>query len=147
MRFSLMVQGLVAALWIAYDSFMYLYGTSNSGAKSDRARDGLSDGVIFANKRAEIWGAMREWLKGGSIPRDPELTEQLIGPEYTYNLRQEIQLERKEDMKKRGLASPDLGDALALTFAYPVIPHALAGGEGPNEPLVETEYNPFENAA
>jgi hypothetical protein len=117
------------------------------GAKSDCARDGLSDGVMFANKRAEIWGAMREWLKGGAIPRDPELTEQLIGPEYTYNLRQEIQLERKEDMKKRGLASPDLGDALALTFAYPVIPHALAGGEGPNEPLVETEYNPFENAA
>jgi len=79
-------------------------------------------GPLFANKRAEMWGRMKEWLKTGAIPDDPTLAQDLIGLEYGYDARNAIQLEKKEDMKKRGLASPDLGDALALTFAYPVHP-------------------------
>lgn len=79
-------------------------------------------GPLFANKRAEIWGRMKEWLKIGAIPDDPALTQDLIGLEYGYDARNAILLERKDDMKKRGLASPDLGDALALTFAQPVHP-------------------------
>ena len=51
-----------------------------------------------------------------------------------------IQLEKKEDMKKRGLASSDFGDALALTFAYPVS-HA-APERRPRRPLM-VEYDPF----
>ena len=47
-------------------------------------------------------------------------------------------------MMRRGLDSPDLADALALTFALPVQAHAHAGGDGPKKPLVESEYNPFE---
>jgi len=74
----------------------------------------------YANKRAEIWGNMREWLEEGAIPDDPELAADLTGIEYGYDARGAILLEKKEDMKKRGLASPDLGDALALTFALPV---------------------------
>ena len=57
------------------------------------------------------------------IDNDPELIADLTGVEYGYRLkdgREAIQLERKSDMRKRGLASPDNGDALALTFAYPV---------------------------
>lgn len=54
------------------------------------------------------------------MPADAELRADLCGVEYGFNARGEIQLEKKEDMKKRGLASPDLGDALALTFAHPV---------------------------
>jgi hypothetical protein len=49
--------------------------------------------------------------------------------EYGYVLREgrdAIILEKKEDMKRRGLASPDLADALALTFAYPVAAHDRA---------------------
>ena len=46
-------------------------------------------------------------------------------------------------MKRRGLASPDLADALALTFAWPVLSRDDAGGEGPRRPLVEIEYDPF----
>ncbi|MDQ3222670.1 MAG: terminase, partial [Gemmatimonadota bacterium] len=46
----------------------------------------------------------------------------LIGPEYSYNAAEEILLEKKEHMKARGLASPDYGDALALTFAEDVAP-------------------------
>jgi hypothetical protein len=103
-------------------------------------------GERFANKRAEMWGMMRAWLKGGAIPNDPDLKAQLVGPTYTYTLQKnEIQLERKEDMMRRGLDSPDLADALALTFALPVAAHAHAGGEFPMKPLVESEYDPFDN--
>ena len=82
-----------------------------------------SDGAKprYANKRAEMWGNLRDWLKGGgALPDDPELRADLTGVEYGYTATGEIQLEKKEDMKKRGLASPAIGDALALTFAHPV---------------------------
>src|SRR6516225_697712 len=69
---------------------------------------------------------------------------QLTRLTYTFNLRGEIQLEKKEDMIKRGLDSPDRADALALTFAYPMAPHELAGGEWPRKTLVQHEYDPFE---
>jgi hypothetical protein len=94
------------------------------GGRSDRAQVDQDRPVGYANKRAEIWGAMRDWLPGGAIDNDPELIADLIGIEYGYVLRDgrdAIQLERKEDMKRRGLASPDNADALALTFAYPVV--------------------------
>lgn len=72
----------------------------------------------FANKRAEMWGDMKQWLiDGGAIENDAELIDDLIGPEYTINNKGQIQLEPKEKMKKRGLASPNCADALALTFA------------------------------
>jgi hypothetical protein len=72
--------------------------------------------IVYANKRAEMWGAMRAWLAGGMISDDRELLADLSGVEYGYALsegRDAIILEKKEDMKKRGLASPDLADALA----------------------------------
>ena len=101
------------------------------------------EGERYANKRAAMWGAMRAWDKTGSLVNDPELRGQLTGLTYTYNLRGEIQLEKKEDMVKRGLESPDRADALALTFAYPLAPHELAGGLHVTKSLVEHEYNPF----
>jgi hypothetical protein len=101
------------------------------------------EGERYANKRAEMWGLMRGWLKGGAIPNDPDLKAQLVGPLYTYTIKNEIQLEKKEDMMRRGLDSPDLADALALTFALPVAAHEGAGRDGPGKPLVVSEYNPF----
>lgn len=101
------------------------------------------DGEKYANKRAAMWGALRFWLRQGAIPNDPDLKSQLIGPTYWYNNRDEIQLESKEDMMTRGVASPDRADALALTFAYPLASHALAGGDHPRKPQVESEYDPF----
>ena len=76
----------------------------------------------YANKRAEMWDRMRAWIKEtGCLPPDAEgLAADLQGPEYGYDIRERIQLERKKDMKKRGLASPDEADALAMTFALPV---------------------------
>jgi hypothetical protein len=95
------------------------------GASADRSLVTESGNVRYANKRAEMWGYMRDWLKGGSIPDDPDLAEQLTGTQYGYIFREGkdvILLEKKADMKKRGLSSPDRADALALTFAYPVNP-------------------------
>jgi hypothetical protein len=81
----------------------------------------------YANKRAEMWGGLRSWLtRGGCIPPTRELRDDLTGVQYGFDRDGRIQLERKEDMKKRGLSSPDYGDALALTFSYPVMSSGLA---------------------
>lgn len=116
------------------------------GAKADAipAEDEVDK---FANKRAEMWGALRKALKSGlAIPDDDQLKQELVALEYGFNVRDEIQLERKSDMKKRlpAVGSPDIADALALTFAYPVTAHRSAGRLGADqEPRVEHEYNPF----
>lgn len=76
----------------------------------------------YVNKRAEMWDLGREAIKAGlDLPSDDELCDELVAVEYGYNPKQLIQLEKKEDMKKRGLASPDCADALMLTFAAPVM--------------------------
>lgn len=76
----------------------------------------------YYNKRAEMWGEMKLWLKdGGAIdPGDDGLYQDLIGPETVPRLDGKILLESKEDMKARGLPSPNKADALALTFSFPV---------------------------
>ena len=76
--------------------------------------------IMYGNKRAEIWGEMKNWLKSGSIPNDRFLKTDLISPKMKPDSRGTIFLESKKDMKSRGLASPDAADAIALTFAFPV---------------------------
>ena len=81
---------------------------------------------LTANKRTEMWIRMRNWLEGGAIPVDDALDADLTGVEYGYGRDEAtLILEKKEHMKARGLGSPDNGDALACTFAEPVIPRAL----------------------
>jgi hypothetical protein len=79
-----------------------------------------SEDEAYANKRTELWGRIREWLKEGCIPVGGELIDDLAGPEYNFNGKDQIILESKEKMKSRGLASPDFADALACTFAVKV---------------------------
>jgi len=76
----------------------------------------------YLNKRAEIWGLGKKWLKeGGAIdPHDKVLLEDLMAPETVARLDGRIQLEGKDAMKARGMASPNRADALMLTFAEPV---------------------------
>jgi hypothetical protein len=76
--------------------------------------------IMYGNKRAEIWGEMRDWLKSASVPNDRFLKSDLISPKMKPDSRGTIYLESKKDMKARGLASPDAADAIALTFAFPV---------------------------
>lgn len=94
----------------------------------------------FLNKRAEMWFAIRDWLRaGGSIPNDQALKMDLSGPTYKFNAAGKIQLESKDDIKKRGLPSPDIADALAVTFATPV--RVLPPGGAESRAI--TEYSIF----
>lgn len=84
------------------------------GAKSGR--------VDASDKRSDMWLTMREWFEDStvSIPNDDNLKTDLCSLQYSINSSGEYKLEKKEDAKKRGVASPDIGDALCLTFAHPV---------------------------
>ena len=77
-----------------------------------------------------MWCLLRDWLdSGGAVPPDEELRSDLVSPEYGFTGdKGQIVLEKKQDMKKRGLASPDCGDSLALTFAAPVRPSRTREG-------------------
>ena len=77
----------------------------------------------YHNRRAELWTKGRDWIvAGGCLPEDVELEADLTGIEFGYDDRERTQMEKKEDMKKRGLASPDSADALMLTFANHIEP-------------------------
>jgi hypothetical protein len=76
--------------------------------------------LMYGNKRAEMWGAMREWLKSASIPSDRMLKSDLISPMMKPDSKGTIFLESKKDMRARGLASPDAADAICVTFAFPM---------------------------
>lgn len=75
----------------------------------------------FVNLKAEMWSRMKDWLRdNGSLPDRDDLADDLTAPLYEYDHAGRLKLERKEDLKQRGLASPDIADALALTFAQTV---------------------------
>ena len=67
-----------------------------------------------------MWQTMKEWLLTGAIDGSPRLETDLCGPGLREDLKQRVWLESKKEMKARDVASPDEGDALALTFAQPV---------------------------
>jgi hypothetical protein len=100
--------------------------------------------VRCANKRSEVWCAMAEWLRAAAIVNDEELKAQLVAPEFSENA-QGVILERKEDMRARGLGSPDVADSLALTFSAPVFTAQSFVGRGDH--LVVSEYNPWSREA
>ncbi|MBF9032499.1 hypothetical protein HKCCE3408_19040 [Rhodobacterales bacterium HKCCE3408] len=92
------------------------------GINFGRRSDLTLTGERAANKRTEMWLSARAWLARGSLPKDDRLSAELLAPMYRYDATNALVLERKEDMKKRGIPSPDIADAFALTFAYPVQP-------------------------
>lgn len=119
------------------------------GANPDRSMPG-QEAIVYMNKAAEMWGVLKEWLTtGGAIPDDVDLKAQLETRQYGYVIKDgkdAIMLEKKADLKKRGLQSPDIADALALTFAYPVQASQQAGRAAAGiAPMVVSEYDPFHN--
>jgi hypothetical protein len=99
------------------------------------------NGSTYFNRRSELWGMMRDWLSAGAeIPDDPELASDLCGPEYYFSPKQQVQLESKDDMKARGLSSPDCADMLAMTFQVKVAPP-------PPRPKQEYRYPGQDNLA
>ena len=104
----------------------------------------------FANRRMEMWWHMAQWIKqGGAIPPDPVLQGDLGAPTYGYTPKGPKILEAKDKLKERIGRSPDLADALALTFAAPVAPklsrsmeRAIYGAKDSYDPqeAFESEY-------
>ena len=91
------------------------------------------DDERYANRRAEMWDAVREWLTGNvQLPKDDKLLDDLCSVNKKYDQKGRLQLESKDDVKKRLGRSPDKADALALTFAEPVydIGHPRMYGNG-----------------
>lgn len=88
-----------------------------NGASSPTKKD------KYSNKRAEMWAEMNIWFKseaGVDVPDLDSLHSDLVAPKYSYDSNGRLKIEKKEDMKKRGIRSPDEADALSLTFAQPV---------------------------
>ncbi|MDL2281333.1 terminase family protein [Selenomonadales bacterium OttesenSCG-928-I06] len=106
----------------------------------------LKDSVYY-NRRSEMWDKMRDWLeKGGAIPDLPELKAELTAPEFEIDHLGRIRLESKKKLKEKTGRSPDLADALALTFAMPVVPKHLAGHGSNRRLMCSTDYDVFKNA-
>jgi hypothetical protein len=111
---------------------MFIDSAGISGAVGSRLRQLGHSNVIEINFGADspdskyrfmrdfMWGRLKDWLLTGAIDSDAQLEVDLNGPGYMLDNRVRVQLESKKDMKKRGLDSPDSGDALALTFAQTV---------------------------
>lgn len=81
------------------------------------------DHEVYENRGAEMWWLMQQWFDDTPcrIPNDPALISDILARQPGDNTSRGLkQLESKREMKKRGLRSPDGGDALALTFAEPV---------------------------
>lgn len=112
--------------------FIDATGGSIGGPIGDRLRQlghkvidvqfsGASPDAACANLRAYMWKKMRDWLDRGAIDKSTDLEIDLTAPGSYLDKKEKLLLESKEDMKSRGLDSPDDGDALALTFAQPVV--------------------------
>tara|TARA_R110000787_G_scaffold83396_2_gene179538 strand:+ start:425 stop:1957 length:1533 start_codon:yes stop_codon:yes gene_type:complete len=78
---------------------------------------GAQDKEMYGNHRTEMWGRIRDWLPSASLPDSKDLADDLCAPMYEFTLKGQLKLEPKDKMKKRGFASPDYADALAMTFS------------------------------
>jgi hypothetical protein len=92
---------------------------------------------LYMRRRDEMWCLLRDWLEEGGvqIPDDDALHADLVSPSGGPDSNNRMVLETKDDMKKRGIRSPDLADALALTFAEPI--------GTPMKPLAQAEPDYF----
>ena len=102
----------------------------------------------YINRRSEMWWLMKQWIEeGGAIPNDIALKQELATPIYWYDNVGRRVLESKDQIKKRlqGAGSPDLADALALTFALPVAKKEMEDIyiKRRNESKQKVEYDPY----
>jgi hypothetical protein len=96
----------------------------------------------YANMRAEMWLKMADWIKqSGALPEMPELIAELTTPTFFFS-KGRFQVEPKDQIKARLHRSPDLADALALTFAIPDMPAGMRMSRN-NKPQAKQEYDPY----
>lgn len=102
---------------------------------------------LYANRRAEMWFEMKDWLRSGAIPNSIGLKQELATPTYRYNQQGKRQLESKDQVKERLMgSSPDEADALALTFAAPVRKRDRIQGGIKKKSVAVLDYNPYNYA-
>jgi hypothetical protein len=90
-----------------------------------------------------MWFEMADWIKTrGSLPNIPELIPELTQPQYYFAPSGKLMLESKDQIKKRLQRSPDLADALALTFAWPDQPGLTSANRGRTLGKAVTDYDP-----
>ena len=97
------------------------------GYHSGRTASGKT---LFRNRRSEMWWIFRELMEKDEIrlPADEDLRADLIAPLYSINSTGRIEVERKEEMKSRGVESPDFADAVIM--AWSVEPWQIAAQPG-----------------
>ena len=106
-----------------YDRLLEVVDTSSCKVVSVNSASSPLNATKYTNRRAEMWGEVKEWLiaQPASIPDSDELQADLTQIRFAYDSNSALKMERKEDMKKRGFRSPDMADALGLTFAEPFL--------------------------
>lgn len=125
------VANICAMLISEYDPDAVCIDAGNGTGVIDRLREmgykvtevwfgSKAEGEEYSDLRTELWAKCRDWLPGAAIDDDSDLVDDLVGPMYEFDKFERIKLESKEKMKKRGLSSPDGGDALCCTFAVQV---------------------------
>lgn len=97
----------------------------------------------FFNKRSEMWWEATQWVKSGaSLPRIPELVRELSAPSYWLQ-NGKLRLEEKEQIKARLGWSPDIADALALTFAVKLMRKGQSLGGQRSSGMSVTDFDPY----
>jgi hypothetical protein len=135
---SVLTNRLADVLKTTYDGqqvrMLFLDSAGIAGAVGSRLRALGHHNVIEVNFGADspdakyryfrdfMWGMLKDWLLVGAIDASPRLETDLTAPGIREELKQRVWLESKKEMKARDVASPDEGDALALTFAQPIAP-------------------------
>lgn len=152
---NMQLAGHVAALIDEWRPDAVFIDAGNGAGVIDRLRQmghevievafgGKASSPEYFNKRDEMIFTMADWVKGGGcIPNDPALKQDLAAATYYFDVNNRKRVESKDEIKKRGLPSPDLADALALTFAHPVSrrPHADPVPRRAGVPM--REYDPY----
>jgi len=131
------IVGIIVTLYEQHKPLKVIIDIGGLGAGIvDRCNELLPEGVVvgvnagsspldatkYSNKRAEMWGLTLQALldEPFELPDSDSLHADLTAPKYSFDSNSRLMIERKEDMKKRGLRSSDEADALCLTFALPM---------------------------
>lgn len=107
-----------------------------------------NDTKKYQSKASEMWWRMRQWIMNhrSRLPNDNDLEQELTNRLYEHNQKDQLVIEPKKMMKLRGVGSPDIADALALTFAVDVaaldITPEQRTGRTPSES--ERSYDPMD---
>lgn len=93
----------------------------------------------YQNLRAELWFLAKAFLeqRGCRLPRDEGLLSELVSPRYKFTSSGKLQVESKDEMRRRGLASPDMADAICLLMAGDAATalYGMASSSAWNKPL------------